>query len=224
MAKSVSEAFDVYLGWLTPTASDRSKASSHRVSIESKLEDTFGLYRMYESGSWKHGTGVRGYSDVDYFVSLKSSKPVYGSSALTSVNAAVSRASKRAANAKRLDQAHQNASMYNSLSAIFGIAAVACAIIPGAEELAPIFLVASVATGAAAASETCNAEGYSQDCQMDIGMTVAGAFFGGAGAAVGSMIPETATGAGKFFATGGLGGALGPINTGVSWLMGNQGR
>jgi len=42
---------------------------------------------MYESGSWKHGTGVAGFSDVDYFISLKSSKPIYGSSALAAVKA-----------------------------------------------------------------------------------------------------------------------------------------
>ena len=89
MAKNVNEAFSTYVKWLTPSAVERSKASSHRSSIEAKLEAKFGLYRMYESGSWKHGTGVAGHSDVDYFISLKSSKPVYGSSALSSVKAAM---------------------------------------------------------------------------------------------------------------------------------------
>lgn len=89
MAKTVPEAFNAYLTRLTPSATERSKASSHRSSIESKLEDKFGLYRMYESGSWKHGTGISGKSDVDYFISLKSSKPVLGSSALEAVKNAM---------------------------------------------------------------------------------------------------------------------------------------
>lgn len=89
MALTVAAAFTTYLSWCSPSATDRAKASSHRASIEAKLEAKFGLWRMYESGSWKHGTGVKGFSDVDYFVSLKSSKPVYGSSALIAVKEAM---------------------------------------------------------------------------------------------------------------------------------------
>lgn len=89
MARSVSEAFNIYLGWITPSSADRSKASSHRASIEAKLESSFGLWRMYESGSWKHGTGVSGFSDVDYFISLKTNKTVYGSTILNRVKEAM---------------------------------------------------------------------------------------------------------------------------------------
>jgi hypothetical protein len=89
MAKTVNEAFDVYLSRLVPTDAERSNASTHRTAIEAKLEAKFGLYRMFESGSWKHGTGVRGKSDVDYFISLKSAKPMYGSTALTVVRDAM---------------------------------------------------------------------------------------------------------------------------------------
>ncbi|MDN5274858.1 MAG: nucleotidyltransferase [Candidatus Saccharibacteria bacterium] len=85
MAKTVNEAFSIYLSRLTPSVAERAKASSHRASIEVKLEDRFGLYRMYESGSWRHGTGVSGRSDVDYFISLKSPKPRLGTSVLTAV-------------------------------------------------------------------------------------------------------------------------------------------
>jgi hypothetical protein len=85
----VNDAFQIYLEGLIPSASEREKASSHRASIEAKLQDKFGLIRMYESGSWKHGTGVTGFSDVDYFISLKSAKPVYGNSALTAVKDAM---------------------------------------------------------------------------------------------------------------------------------------
>ena len=89
MARTVNEAFDIYIKRLIPSSVERAKASSHRTSIQAKLEDRFGLYRMYESGSWKHGTGVVGHSDVDYFISLKSPKPVYGYSALTAVKTAM---------------------------------------------------------------------------------------------------------------------------------------
>ncbi|WP_062464208.1 nucleotidyltransferase domain-containing protein [Demequina soli] len=89
MAKTVPEAFATYLGWITPTDAARAKASAHRASIEAKLKSTFGVWRMYESGSWRHGTGVGGHSDVDYFISLRTDKPAYGSTVLGQVRAAM---------------------------------------------------------------------------------------------------------------------------------------
>ncbi|MCW2539793.1 MAG: hypothetical protein JWN95_1518 [Frankiales bacterium] len=44
---------------------------------------------MFESGSFRHGTGVSGKSDVDYFVSLKSAKPIWSSSILSAVRDAL---------------------------------------------------------------------------------------------------------------------------------------
>lgn len=89
MAKAVDEAFNIFIDRLIPTANERSKAASHRQAIYSKLDSTFGLYRMFESGSFKHGTGITGKSDVDYFVSLKTTQPTYASSALTAVRNAL---------------------------------------------------------------------------------------------------------------------------------------
>lgn len=89
MARTVSEGFDIYHSWLIPSDANRAKASSHRSSIEAKLESKFGLWRMYETGSWKHGTGVSGHSDVDYFISLKTNKTVYGSTILNNVKDAM---------------------------------------------------------------------------------------------------------------------------------------
>jgi hypothetical protein len=89
MAKTAEQGFNTFLSWLTPTSADRAKASSHRASIEAKLDAKFGIYRMFESGSFKHGTGVAKNSDVDYFVSLKSNKPDYSSSTLTAVKEAL---------------------------------------------------------------------------------------------------------------------------------------
>jgi hypothetical protein len=89
VAKTAQAGFDQFLTRLTPSSAERLAASSHRASIEAKLQDKFGLYRMFESGSFKHGTGVSSYSDVDYFVSLKSSRPQYSSSTLAAVRDAL---------------------------------------------------------------------------------------------------------------------------------------
>lgn len=59
----------------TPTFSQFDGAKSHRASIEKRLNDTIGIYRMFEIGSLRHGTGIWLYSDADYLVSLKGDKP-----------------------------------------------------------------------------------------------------------------------------------------------------
>lgn len=89
MAKTASEGFNQFLGWLTPSESERAKATSHRASIEAKLEQKFGLYKMFESGSFKHGTGVSSKSDVDLFASLKTTRPELANSTLTAVKSAL---------------------------------------------------------------------------------------------------------------------------------------
>lgn len=89
MAKTVDAAFATLLQRITPTAVERGKASSHRASIKAKLDESFGLFRLFESGSFKHGTGVSGYSDVDIFASLKGTRPTRSSSTLAAVRAAL---------------------------------------------------------------------------------------------------------------------------------------
>lgn len=59
----------------TPTSTQFNAAKSHRASIEARLDDTTGIYRMFEIGSLRHGTGIWQYSDADYLVSLKGDKP-----------------------------------------------------------------------------------------------------------------------------------------------------
>ena len=85
MASTAAEGFRIFIDSLIPTVTDRDKAATHRSSIEAKLEDTYGIYRMFQSGSFSNGTGVKGLSDVDYFVSLKSNQPQYSYSILNSV-------------------------------------------------------------------------------------------------------------------------------------------
>lgn len=85
MARTLEQAFSEFNSRVTPTDTERNKASSHRQAIYDKLNNQYGLYRMFESGSFKHGTGISGHSDVDYFVSLKSTRPEHSYSILNSV-------------------------------------------------------------------------------------------------------------------------------------------
>lgn len=85
VATTASEGFRIFLERCTPTAAERAATASHREAVYSKLSATYNLHRMYESGSFKHGTGLHLYSDVDCIVSLKGSAPTSSTSILTSI-------------------------------------------------------------------------------------------------------------------------------------------
>lgn len=89
MAITAESAFDTFIGWCVPSDSDREHAANHRHSIYDKLDGKYGLHRMFQSGSFSHGTGVKGLSDVDYFASLKSDRPSLGSTILSSMRGAL---------------------------------------------------------------------------------------------------------------------------------------
>lgn len=72
MATTVDEGFRVFHGRLTPTQTEVDAASSHRASVEAKLNSSFGVTNFFQSGSYGNGTSVRKYSDVDYFASIPS--------------------------------------------------------------------------------------------------------------------------------------------------------
>lgn len=74
-------------GYFTPSSTEFHAAKAHRLSIESRLEASIGIYRMFEIGSLRHGTGVWLHSDADYLVSLKGAKPESSSSMLERVRA-----------------------------------------------------------------------------------------------------------------------------------------
>ncbi|MCK5927966.1 MAG: hypothetical protein KAG80_07205 [Nocardioides sp.] len=59
----------------TPSSTYFDAARGHRASIESRLDLFLGVREMFETGSLRHGTGVWLYSDVDYIVSLKGTRP-----------------------------------------------------------------------------------------------------------------------------------------------------
>ncbi|WP_157881404.1 SMODS domain-containing nucleotidyltransferase [Streptomyces phaeochromogenes] len=59
----------------TPSSTYFDAARTHRWGIQNRLDSWLGVKEMFETGSLKHGTGVWFYSDVDYIVSLKGSRP-----------------------------------------------------------------------------------------------------------------------------------------------------
>lgn len=67
MATTVEAGFVEFHGRLTPSHTESEAAKSHRKSIKSCLEDSFGMTNFFQSGSFGNGTSVRYYSDVDYF-------------------------------------------------------------------------------------------------------------------------------------------------------------
>lgn len=85
MPRTVTEGFNDFNSWLIPTATERTQQTSHKQSIYDKLDAKYGLYRMFQSGSFAHGTGIRSHSDVDYFVSLKNDRPTYSYTILNSM-------------------------------------------------------------------------------------------------------------------------------------------
>ncbi|MGZ4061403.1 MAG: SMODS domain-containing nucleotidyltransferase [Bacteroidia bacterium] len=74
MAKTVSEGFQTFLGWIEPLSSERNKATSHRDSVKACLANNFECYDFKETGSFGNGTGIRHYSDVDYFAAIPTKK------------------------------------------------------------------------------------------------------------------------------------------------------
>jgi hypothetical protein len=67
MAKSLEEGFGTFLSWLVPLNSEHSIAASHKESVYGCLYNKHSCNRMFETGSFGAGTGVRHCSDTDYF-------------------------------------------------------------------------------------------------------------------------------------------------------------
>lgn len=86
--RTIATAFETLLARKVPTEGERSAASAHRASIEKSLSQlqNFGLR---ETGSFRHGTAVRGHSDVDVLVSLAGGRPASSDTALDRVRRAL---------------------------------------------------------------------------------------------------------------------------------------
>lgn len=72
--RTINQGFDAFHKRITPSGYESGKATSHRSSITSRLEDHFDLKRLFYSGSANNGTSVSGNSDIDFFASIPTNK------------------------------------------------------------------------------------------------------------------------------------------------------
>jgi hypothetical protein len=89
MARTVDEAFTIFLDRLTPTNSQRTAGASHRASVRAAVDAHLSVNSFFETGSFSHGTGVRNRSDIDALVSIGNPKPISSDTALSWVKAAL---------------------------------------------------------------------------------------------------------------------------------------
>lgn len=89
----MSQTAEAWLNALTlqwvPSTTQFAGARGHRSSIESKLDSALGIFRMFEIGSLRHGTGIYHYSDADYLASMKGSQPLSQWTTLNNVKSAL---------------------------------------------------------------------------------------------------------------------------------------
>lgn len=91
MSATASSMLESLIRSMTPNEAARSDAAKHRKKIEEWLKTDLGILRMRETGSWHHGTALDGFSDVDYFVSMRDSRPSSSTTALEDLRASLSR-------------------------------------------------------------------------------------------------------------------------------------
>lgn len=72
--RTVDQGFRDFLQTLTPTTGESQAAQNHRVSIKACLDSNFNMTRFFRTGSFGNGTSISGYSDVDYFAEIPTSK------------------------------------------------------------------------------------------------------------------------------------------------------
>lgn len=65
--KTIEEGFETLIDWLKPLDSEHEKATTHKSTVKSCLTNKFECTSLFETGSFGNGTGVRHYSDTDYF-------------------------------------------------------------------------------------------------------------------------------------------------------------
>src|SRR5437660_10637507 len=72
MATTVDAAFEILASRLTPSSTETATAVSHRQTVYDKLNNALAVSTFFRTGSTGNGTGVRYYSDVDYFAVIPS--------------------------------------------------------------------------------------------------------------------------------------------------------
>ncbi len=64
---SLQNVFEDFNSSLIPTELEKEKAATNKSYVLQRLASDFGTTELLSSGSYGHGTNVRGYSDIDYF-------------------------------------------------------------------------------------------------------------------------------------------------------------
>lgn len=82
MPKTLDQGFDAFIEKLKPLQSEHDRATAHKSSVSRCLSNNFECSTLFETGSFGNGTGVRHYSDTDYFAICPGTK-LWGDSAYT---------------------------------------------------------------------------------------------------------------------------------------------
>jgi hypothetical protein len=81
---------DAFVASLVPPAPDRTTVSDRRKAVEDAVKAKTYSVGLIESGSWSHGTALKGCSDVDYMSFIPgSARPVLPSTALSTLKQAI---------------------------------------------------------------------------------------------------------------------------------------
>lgn len=67
---TINQHFVQFLSKYTPSDAEKASYSTHRQAIEGKLENSFDVKHVWETGSFSNGTGVRYHSDLDILASI----------------------------------------------------------------------------------------------------------------------------------------------------------
>jgi hypothetical protein len=67
---TINQHFLDFLAKLTPSTAEVGDYATHRNETQAKLEQYFNSDYVYETGSFKNGSGIRYYSDLDLLVSI----------------------------------------------------------------------------------------------------------------------------------------------------------
>ena len=68
--RTINQGFDAFHSNLTPSGNESGKASSHKSSITSRLEEYYDLKQLFYSGSANNGTSISQHSDTDFFAKI----------------------------------------------------------------------------------------------------------------------------------------------------------
>lgn len=72
MAKTVNAGFATLVARLVPSVAEINASSGHSASVEAKLKSALAVQNFFGAGSAINGTGIRYYSDIDYFAMIPS--------------------------------------------------------------------------------------------------------------------------------------------------------